>query len=78
MGRPALIFGSRPPGRTGMRNGLLIVRINRILRPGDGAAAGEAGQPCLSATWRLTDGSQVRGIFAIARYRECRLALGHG
>ncbi len=50
----------------GIRNRLLLVRINRILRPGDGA--GEAGQPCLSATWRLADGSQVRGAFATARY----------
>jgi hypothetical protein len=55
----------------GTRNGQLLVRINRILRPGDGAAAvGDAGQPCLSATWRLADGSQVRGIFATARYRQ--------
>jgi hypothetical protein len=56
-------------GTDGARNGQLFVRIIRILRPGDGAAAvGEAGQPCLSATWRLTDGTQVRGIFATARY----------
>jgi hypothetical protein len=58
-------------GADGTRNGQLLVRINRILRPGDGAAAvGDAGQPCLSATWRLADGSQVRGIFATARYRQ--------
>jgi hypothetical protein len=56
-------------GPDGMPSRLLIMRINRILRPGDGAsAAGEAGQPCLSAAWRLTEGTQVRGIFATARY----------
>jgi hypothetical protein len=51
-----------------LRNGQLLVRIIRILSPADGAAVGEAGQPCVSATWRLGDGSQVRGIFATARY----------
>jgi hypothetical protein len=56
-------------GADGMPDRLLIMRINRILRPGDGAAAaGEAGQPCLSAAWRLTEGTQVRGVFATARY----------
>jgi len=56
-------------GADGIRNGQLFVRINRILNPGDGAAApGDAGQPCLSATWRRADGTQVRGIFATARY----------
>jgi hypothetical protein len=53
----------------GIRNGQLLLRIIRMLRPGDdGPAVGEAGQPCLSATWRLADGTQVRGIFATARY----------
>ncbi len=56
-------------GADGMRNGQLLVRINRILKTGDGAAAlGAAGQPCLSATWRRADGTQVRGIFGTARY----------
>jgi hypothetical protein len=32
------------------------------------AAGGDAGQPCLSVTWRLADGTQVRGVFATARY----------
>jgi Maltokinase N-terminal cap domain len=56
----------------GMRNGQLIVRIHRVLQPtGDeAAAAGEAGQPCLSATWRLADGTQVRGILATAQYMQ--------
>ena len=53
----------------GMRSGQLIVRINRILQPGGGAApADEARQPCLSATWRLPDGTQTRGILATAQY----------
>lgn len=56
-------------GADGGRNGQLFLRIIRILRPGDGTAAfGEAGQPCLSATWRAADGAQVRGTFATARY----------
>src|SRR5262249_17461848 len=54
-----------------MRNGQLIIRLNRILHPGDGAAAaGEAGQPCLSATWRLADGPRVRGISATAQHLQ--------
>jgi hypothetical protein len=54
------------PGGRG--NGQLIVRVNRILHPGDGAATvGEAGQPCLSAAWRLPDGTRVRGILATAQ-----------
>jgi hypothetical protein len=59
----------------GTPGGQLDVRINRILHP-DGHAAprdraapvGDAGQPCLSATWRLPDGTQARGTFATARY----------
>lgn len=53
----------------GAGTGSLIVRVHRILRPaGSAAVAGEAGQPCLSATWRLPDGTLARGIFATARY----------
>ena len=49
--------------------GRLIVRINRILRPDGGAApASQSGQPCLSASWQLPDGTDVRGIIATARY----------
>lgn len=56
-------------GAQGRRNGHFVVQINRILRPGEGsAAADDPGQPCLSATWRLADGTQGRGIFATARY----------
>jgi len=55
----------------GKGNGQLIVRVNRILHPGDRAAtAGEAGQPCLSAIWRLPDGTRVRGILATAQYTQ--------
>jgi hypothetical protein len=58
-------------GADGTRNGQLLVRITRILHPADSAAAaGEAGQPCLSASWRLADGTQVRGVFATARYLQ--------
>ncbi len=56
---------------------------NRVLPPGgmrpgggtdaDQPAAPDAdqpgAQPCLSATWRLPDGTPVRGVFATARYR---------
>jgi hypothetical protein len=54
----------------GMRNGQFIVRIHRVLEPsGDRAAAvSEAGQLCLSATWRLADGAQVHGFLATAQY----------
>ena len=56
-------------GADGRPSGQLIVRVNRILQP-DGCLpqAAEAGQPCLSATWRLPDGTHVRGILATAQY----------
>jgi len=58
-------------GADGMPNGQLLMRIYRVLRPGEGTpAAGDAGQPCLSAPWRLADGTQTRGIFATARYTQ--------
>jgi hypothetical protein len=58
-------------GADGMQNGQLLVRINRILHPADSAAAaGEAGRPCLSASWLLADGTQVRGVFATAKYLQ--------
>ena len=47
----------------GARRGQLTVRVNRILRP-----AGPAGQPGLTAAWRLPDGTQVRGILATAEH----------
>jgi hypothetical protein len=55
----------------GMRSGRLIIRINRILQPDGGAApASESGQSCLSATWRLPDGTVARGIIATAHYTQ--------
>jgi hypothetical protein len=55
--------------------GRLIVRVNRILQPDGGVAPdGGAGQPCISATWRLPDGTGVRGAFACARYVPARTA----
>jgi hypothetical protein len=30
--------------------------------------SGEAGQPCLFATWRRPDGTRVRGALASAKY----------
>jgi Maltokinase N-terminal cap domain len=60
-------------GTDATRGGLLLVRINRILHPGDDAAGvGDAGRPCLSATWRLADGTQVRGTFATAVFLRDR------
>jgi hypothetical protein len=51
--------GSRP----------VIVRVHRILRPaGRAALAAEAGRPCLSAIWRLPDGTPARAVFATAQY----------
>jgi hypothetical protein len=56
-------------GADGMPNGRLLVRIQRVLRPGlSTPAAGQPGRPCLSAPWRLADGTEARGIFATARY----------
>lgn len=46
----------------GLPAGELAIRVRRILSPG----AGGAGDPCLSATWRLPDGSQARGVLATA------------
>jgi hypothetical protein len=40
----------------------LIVRLHRVLRPGDSAAA--AGQPQVVAAWRLPDGTDARGTVA--------------
>jgi Maltokinase N-terminal cap domain len=51
------------------QTGELTLRINRILQPGDGMTGDrDAGAPCLSATWRLPDDTQVRGVFAAALY----------
>ena len=53
------------------RNGQLLVRVHRVLRPRDSTpTAGDGGQACLSATWRLADGTQARGVFATATYSQ--------
>jgi hypothetical protein len=54
----------------GTRSGQLIVRINRILQSDGAAPASESGQPCLSATWQLPDGTAVRSILAAAQYTQ--------
>ena len=54
----------------GMRSGQLIVRIYRILQSGGVVPASESRQPCLSATWQLPDGTDVRGIIATAQYTQ--------
>ena len=53
----------------GEPGGELSVRINRILRPANGAVLdGDVEVPGLSATWRGPGGTRVRGVFATARY----------
>jgi maltokinase-like protein len=65
-------------GPDGAASGQFLVRINRVLQPGDSSVAalvaGDAGQPCVSATWRLTDGARARGVFATATYRPAQPA----
>jgi hypothetical protein len=52
-----------------LQPGELALRICRILQPGDGIDVNrDAGPPCLCATWRLPDGTGVRGVFAAAQY----------
>jgi hypothetical protein len=65
-------------GAGGVRGGQLVVRVSRVLQPGDSAVSAasaasaalvaEAARPCLTATWRLPDGTRVRGIMASAQY----------
>jgi hypothetical protein len=53
----------------GARGGQLTVRIKRILEPANAVLpVGEAGPPCLSATWRRPDGTRARGTLATAQY----------
>jgi hypothetical protein len=62
-----LRIGTAPADSPG--SGHLIVRVNRVLQPeGRTRPAPEAGQPCLSATWRRPDGRHARGILATARH----------
>src|ERR1700689_3232476 len=52
-----------------LQPGELVLRICRILQPGDGINVNrDAGPPCLSATWGLPDGTGVSGVFAAAQY----------
>jgi hypothetical protein len=51
----------------GTRAGDLMVRVNRILQPGNGGTVRDGGQAHVAAAWRLLDGTQVRGIFATAQ-----------
>jgi hypothetical protein len=53
---------------TGAPGGELIVRLNRLLQPDGAAPAGGAERPCVSATWRLPDGTRARGVFVTAQY----------
>jgi hypothetical protein len=46
------------------RGGSVVLRVNRVLRPGDGHGGG-AG---VSATFQQPDGTQARGVFVTARY----------
>ena len=62
-------------GVGGVRDGQLVVRVSRVLQPdssaisaASAASVAEAGQPCLTATWRLPDGTRGRGIMASAQY----------
>jgi hypothetical protein len=45
----------------------LVIRLHRTLRPDDAAALGGAG---VTATWRLPDGTEARGVFATAQLAE--------
>ncbi|HEY6296402.1 MAG TPA: 1,4-alpha-glucan branching protein [Streptosporangiaceae bacterium] len=58
---------------TAPAGGELTVRINRILPSADGVAS-PPGQAGLSATWRLPDATQVRGVLATAQYTHVRRA----
>ncbi|MEV7805503.1 1,4-alpha-glucan branching protein [Microbispora sp. NPDC088329] len=47
----------------GGRGGRLTMRVTRVLRPGEADAADALGH--LTAGWRLPDGTEVRGVFAV-------------
>jgi hypothetical protein len=57
----------------GTRGDDLMVRVNRILQPDNGAAARDGGQAHAAAAWRLPDGTQIRGIFASAQWHKARM-----
>jgi hypothetical protein len=62
-------------GTDDLKSGELALRIHRILQPAERSAHRDAGLPCLSATWRLPDGTRVRGDFASARYVQGQHSL---
>ncbi|MEU7915381.1 maltokinase N-terminal cap-like domain-containing protein [Microbispora bryophytorum] len=47
----------------GGRGGRLTMRVNRVLRPGETDVAGVLGH--VVAGWRLPDGAEARGVFAV-------------
>jgi hypothetical protein len=47
----------------GGRAGRLTMRVIRVLRPGEADVAGALGH--VTAGWRLPDGAEVRGVFAV-------------
>jgi hypothetical protein len=58
----------------GIRRGQLIVRLNRVPQADGVTVNGGEGHPCFSATWRLPDGTRVRGTLATAQYAQLRKA----
>jgi hypothetical protein len=66
-------FGTDLQLETAAPGSRLILRVGRALQAGEGsdasggAAASDAGQPRLSATWAQPDGTVVRGILARER-----------
>lgn len=58
------VIATPPPGAGPAAQ--LGLRVNRVLLA-DGAGSGEpGGHPCVSATWRMPDGTQARGVFVSA------------
>ncbi|MBE3012006.1 1,4-alpha-glucan branching protein [Microbispora sp. NEAU-D428] len=47
----------------GGRGGRLTMRVTRVLRPGEADVADALGH--VTAGWRLPDGAEVRGVFAV-------------
>jgi hypothetical protein len=71
----SVVTANEPSGtdlqvETANAEGMRSVRINRILQPDGVVPASESGQPCLSATWQLPDGTDVRGIIATAQHTQ--------
>ncbi|GLW22351.1 hypothetical protein Mame01_23940 [Microbispora amethystogenes] len=45
------------------QDGRLVIRVNRVLRPGEENATGAQGH--VTAGWRLPDGTETRAVFAV-------------